>query len=835
VSLPDAVRVAAVAVAGTVFHIDKPYDYLIPEGMRRRIAPGCRVSIPFGAGNRRREGFVLALRASSDAPRLKGIAALLDDAPVLDAEGIRLALWMQKRFFCTFFEAARAMLPAGLWYTLTETIAIPAGVDAADARGILSQSPDALAVFEAVLAVGGRMPRGNAEPLCPHPDAALKELMAKGLLAVGDDARRRVGDKMQKRAQLAVPSEDALSYAATKGSSAPMQKAVLSLLCETGAASVKEICYFTGASPVVLTNLAKKGLLKLEEQEVFRRPAGGSGGGEKTILSDEQQGVFEGLRRRLDAGTSACALLHGVTGSGKTSIYLELIRHVLQGGGGAIVMVPEIVLTPQLMEVFAGAFGDQVALLHSGLSLGERLDEWKRVRSGMAPVVLGTRSAVFAPLTHLRLIIIDEEQEHTYQSENAPRYHARDVAKYRIARQNGLLLLGSATPSVESAYHARSGRYDLWRLPNRYNAMALPMVRIVDMRLELIDGNPSCISVPLKEEIERNLRRGRQSILFLNRRGYNRLLVCGSCGQAPQCVRCSVAMTYHAANGRLMCHQCGHSQPRLPDCPLCGGMLHPIGAGTQKVEEELHGLFPGVDVVRMDTDTTGGRGAHEKLLTRFRERRIPLLLGTQMVTKGLDFPLVTLVGVLDADMSLYVNDFRAGERAFGLITQVVGRAGRGGEPGRAVIQTWAPGHPVIRAGAAQDYETFYQNEIALRETQGLPPFADIVVLSLSGHSEEAVRAACLRVKRQLTSTSSPASTPTPTSTPTSTPTPTSTLPRFPRILGPAPAPILKVNNRYRYQITLIGNVNTENRSYLASLLVAFEKNRENRGVHMIIR
>ena len=805
----DAARVALIALSDVVYSIDKPYDYAIPPAMRTHIAPGCRVLAPFGSGNRRREGFVLALREKSDVPKLKSIDALLDSEPVLDSEGIKLALWVQKRFCCTFFSALRAMLPTGLWYTFNETVSIPPSVDAEEARVILAQSPEALRVFEAMYNAGGHIPLAALEDLRVPLNKTLKTLTDKGLLTVDSTARRRVADKTQRMARLAVTVEDALSYASDKARSTA-QKDVLKFLSEVGVASTREICYFTGVTTAVLTNLSRKGLVELEEQEAFRRPPASVVPSGPVVLSPDQREVYHRLRAHLDEGASHCALLHGVTGSGKTSIYMELIRHVLNGGGGAIVMVPEIVLTPQLMAVFAGAFGDRVALLHSGLSLGERLDEWKRIRAGLAPVVLGTRSAVFAPLSNIKLIVLDEEQEYTYKSENAPRYHARDVAKYRVARQNGLLLLGSATPSVESAWNAHAGRYGLLHLHRRYNQKPLPTVLMADMRQELLDGNPASISRPLRDEIAHNLKIGRQSILFLNRRGYNRLLLCENCGQAPQCVRCTVALTYHAANGRLMCHQCGHSEKVGERCPACGGPFRPIGLGTQKVEEDLHTLFPGVGVIRMDTDTTGGRGAHEALLARFREQRVPLLVGTQMVTKGLDFPHVTLVGVLDADMALYISDFRAGERAFGLITQVVGRAGRGGEPGRAVIQTFAPGHPILKAAAAQDYETFYQNEIALRKAQGLPPFSDVTVLSLSGLHQENVRRACQRVRRRVDEQSG----------------------LFSQILGPAPASILKVNNRYRYRITLIGQWRAPARDFLSAVLIDFEKDPQNRGVHM---
>ncbi|MDR0671159.1 MAG: primosomal protein N' [Oscillospiraceae bacterium] len=809
-------RYAKVAVADAVFAIDRPYDYAVPEVMRADIAPGCRVLVPFGRGNRRSEGFVLALAGESRVERTKPVAALLDRAPVLDGEAIRLALWMRERCVCTCYEAARAMLPAGLWHAFVETVTLTPGIDRAEAQALLAQSPKAARLLDALYgAPEGRLPVCDAEELLGGSSAlrdALRTLAGKGLAEGRTVTRRRVGDKTVRGVRLAVPVEDARALAAARAARAPMQTAVLTLLCEAETVPAHEISYLTGARPAMLTQLARRGLVTFEEREVYRRPAGAvREQAAPVVLNDGQRAVLARLAALTDAGRPACALLFGVTGSGKTLVYLELIRHIGKQGGQSIVMVPEIVLTPQLMETFSRAFGERVALLHSGLSLGERYDEWKRIRAGGVDVVLGTRSAVFAPLTRLKLIVMDEEQEHSYKSENVPRYHARDIAKYRCARSGGLLLLGSATPSVESMFFARSGRYVFLEMPARYNARALPRVLMADLRQELREGNAGALSAVLCAEIEKNLAAGQQSILFLNRRGYNRLLLCESCGVARGCPRCSVTLTFHAANDRLMCHRCGHSEKRPDVCPDCAGALRPVGTGTQKVEEELHALFPGVGVLRMDADTTAGQGAHAKLLARFREERIPLLIGTQMVTKGLDFENVTLVGVLDADMALHTGEFRAHERAFSLITQVVGRAGRGEKPGRAVIQTFAPDHPVLTAAAAQDYEAFYRDEIALRQATGLPPFYDIVTLVFSGADPERVQHACLRLRRAVERTGRRF---------------------FTQILGPAPAPVWKLNNRYRYHLTLTGHYDKAARAHVGGLLTVFKEDGQNRGLHL---
>ena len=531
-------------------------------------------------------------------------------------------------------------------------------------------------------------------------------------------------------------------------------------------------------------------------------------------LNEQQQAAFEGLSALAAAGKPAAALLYGVTGSGKTQVYIRLIRQVLDRGRTAIVLVPEIALTPQLLRSFTAQFGDAVAVLHSSLRAGERYDEWKRLRTGKARVAIGTRSAVFAPLKDLGLVILDEEQEATYKSENVPKYHARDVAKYRCTQSGALLVLGSATPSVESMYLARAGVYHCFTLSRRYNEQALPAVFIADMKEELRAGNGTSLSLPLRQALEENLRAGEQSILFLNRRGASRMVSCGECGAVPTCPRCSVHLTYHSANGRLMCHYCGHSE-RLPAaCPACGGTLNFIGAGTQKVQEELEAAFPGITVLRMDTDTVSATQSHEKLLSRFEKEKIPILVGTQMVAKGLDFENVTLVGVVSADLSLYVDDYRAGERTFSLLTQVVGRAGRGNKKGRAIVQTYTPENDVILCAARQDYDRFYEQEIVLRRLRGCPPFRDLFVVTASGLSESAVLKTCMRLRRSLEDWLE--------------------RPEFraleAQVLGPAPASVAKVNDRYRYRLTLACRNTRAVRAMVAHLVRCAQKDKENKGV-----
>ena len=567
-----------------------------------------------------------------------------------------------------------------------------------------------------------------------------------------------------------------------------------------------------------VNRLEEKGYLTLSERPVLRcreiRPAQLDG---PLVLNESQQTCFEGLSLQMVRENPGVALLYGVTGSGKTSVYIRLIQVCLERGKAALLMVPEIALTPQLLGLMAAYFGEQVAVLHSSLSTAERYDQWKRVKSGDAKVIIGTRSAVFAPCDP-GLIILDEEQEHSYKSETSPRYSAKEVAIWRGAKENALVLLGSATPSVESMYRAKTGAYQLYTLRERYNGRPLPQVDIVDMREELKLGNDTSLSIPLREDILRTWDAGKQTILLLNRRGNSRALVCVDCRETPECPRCNVKLTYHSANNRLMCHYCGFSQPVPERCPSCGGPLKTIGTGTQKVQQELNALFPDMETLRMDTDTVSAVNTHEKILEHFQQENIPILLGTQMVAKGLNLPNVTLVGVLDADLSLYTGGYRAGETTFNLLTQVVGRAGRGDTPGQAVIQTLQPEHQIIRLAAKQDYDGFYDLEIRLRQAQSAPPFGDLAAVTFTGQEEGSVLRGAAKFRDSLNACLR--------QTPYSE--------ERCAVLGPAPCVVPKVNYNFRYQLTLRCRMTKPLRQLLSYLLRQFSKDQANRGVNAFI-
>ena len=807
--------IAKIAVSAANFAIDKPYSYKVPEGMS--VLPGQRVMLPFGRANKRTEGVVLTLE-SGDESRLKPIERCLDEQPVLTQKQLRLAAFLRERYFCTFYDAIRAMLPAGLWFQSKQTFSL---TEDRSWKEKTVRKEHALELLTLLENLGGTGEESALRSLIPEEETlhdVVSYLARKKWLTAQTDFLRRTNDRTEKIATLASSPEEALEFAAHRPKSASMQKQVLELLCSLGSVSVKELCYFTGASAATVNRLEKLGYVTLSERPVLRcreiRPVKLNG---PLVLNDQQQACFEGLSQQMESPDPGIALLYGVTGSGKTSVYIQLIQRCLDTGRSALLLVPEIALTPQLLGLLAAYFGDQVAVLHSSLSAGERYDQWKRVRSGSANVVVGTRSAIFAPCEP-GLIILDEEQEHSYKSENSPRYDAREVAIWRGVKDKALVLLGSATPSIESMYRAKSGAYRLYTLKERYNGKPLPDVEIVDMREELKMGNDLSLSVPLRHAIIETREADKQTILLLNRRGNSRALVCVDCRETPECPRCSVRLTYHSANNRLMCHYCGYSQPNPERCPTCGGPLKTIGTGTQKVQEELSFLFPEMETLRMDTDTVSAVNTHEKILQRFQQEKIPVLIGTQMVAKGLNLPDVTLVGVLDADLSLYTGGYRAGETTFNMLTQVVGRAGRGETPGRAVIQSLVPEHQVIRLAAKQDYEGFYGLEINLRRVQNAPPFGDLALVTFTGQEETAVLRGAAKFRDSLRAC----------------------LAQPPyreeacAVLGPAPCTVPKINYNFRYQLTLRCRMTKNLRILLAHILREFSKDKANRGVNAFI-
>ncbi len=803
--------VCGVAVSAATYAIDKLYDYSIPEPLIPAVKVGCRVLVPFGRGNKKVEGMVLVLRPEAySAQRLKPVTEVLDEEPVLDATQIKLGIWLREHLYCTFFDCLRLMLPSGLWfqrketYTLVQQPILPLSQPLQEIMDLFSEDVPERTVEEIRRFTNGRC-----------TGVMLSQLEAEGYLVYHSNIKQRTLDKTERILSLAIDPAEAMQKASR--ARIPAQMDVVSLLSDGCSMSQKEVLYMTGISESALRGMVRKGILEQSSIETLRVPDYSMIEQiPAPVLSNEQEQAYQGIRQLLDSGNPEAALLFGVTGSGKTQIYLKLIDDVLAQGRSAIMLVPEIGLTPQFIRLFVGRFGDTVSVLHSALSAGERYDSWKKIRSGRARVVIGTRSAVFAPVRDLGLIVLDEEQDSAYKSEQSPRYHARDVAKRRVQQENAVLVLGSATPSIESYYGAQQGRYPMFTLRERYQGAALPQVTIADIRGESRAGWTYTIGQTLYEALQENLERGEQSILFLNRRGNSRVIGCSMCGWVPECPSCSTTLTYHSVSGRAMCHFCGASIEISGLCPVCySPHLFTECPGTQKVEEELHTILPKARVLRMDADTTSKKGSHHHLLEIFAKGRADILLGTQMVAKGLDFDHVTLVGVLDADQSLFAQDYRAKERTFSLITQVVGRAGRRGKQGRAIIQTYNPDHPVLLCAARQDYEQFYADEIEIRQALLMPPVEQMLMLTGTGENESDVLAALLRLKQRILSLMEGQFSDF----------------HYP-VLGPSPASVVRVMGRYRYHLILRCPDNKRRRQLISGVLIEFSKDNKNRGVSL---
>ncbi len=780
--------VASVVIDKSTPMFDRQYDYIVPAALSEMDIIGCRVLVPFGKGNTKRQGFVLSVKEASEFDGLKSIISVTDSAPLLNDEMIKLVIWLKEHTFSTYFDAIHAVLPSGL------------GVKLVNEYSVKNNEFSALIGEEKLMAeyvqkqgsvsadkVIKQFSNENAEGI-------LEKLVAGGYLYRDSNPVRRVLDATVKTVRLTDEEpEDSIKLT-------PKQRKVVDLLRDVGALSVKEITYFTGVGAVVINNLEKYGIVEFFDTEIYRRPDLGLARKEMpaVVLTDEQQTVCDTVHEKMVSREYSPVLLHGVTGSGKTQVFLKLVEESVNSGRGVIVMVPEISLTPQMLELFYSRFGDKVAVFHSALPLGQRLDEWKRVKNGEALIALGTRSAIFAPFCDIGLIVMDEEQEHTYKSEQSPRFHTRDIAKFRAAYHKSVCLFCSATPSIESYSAALAGKYTLCTLSNRYGNAVLPTVVPIDMRSEVASGNKGILSMTLTEEIRKTVENGKQAILLLNRRGHNTYISCPNCGYVATCENCSVSMTYHSASGRLMCHYCGHSQAYTPVCPNCGGNhLKYSGAGTQKLEEEISLILPNARVLRLDADTTMAKNALRDKLAAFAAGEYDILIGTQMVAKGLNFPNVTLVGVVSADQSMNSGDFRGFERTFSLLTQVVGRSGRGDSPGTAYIQTLDPENNIIQLAAKQDYKAFYDEEILTRKLMVYPPYCDILSVitsaSTASYAAKSAEAFVSIITELLKGEFSDVKM---------------------IILRPTPTVVPRVNNRYRHRIIMKCRVNARARELI---------------------
>ncbi|MBQ3136120.1 MAG: primosomal protein N' [Clostridia bacterium] len=794
---------AFVAVENVAYHFDILYGYTIPDEIKERIHEGSRVFVPFGNGkNAKRQGVVFSFGEAEKGKKYKSIASLLDDTDIITKEMLDIALFLKERTFCTYFEGIKVQIPSGLNYnTSIKYFALNREND-------IFLSADEKQVYEYMLSVDGFLSKKEVySALGLSSDCEIiDKLASKGLLTKDYNAVKNSKDATLKTASL-VFSKEEISEKFPKLTS--KQKSVINVLSDVMSASVKEICYFTGVTSSVITNLEKKGIIEISDTAFYRIPETSicdPNAKKDIILTQKQKAAFDNLCAQYN-NNGGISLLYGITGSGKTSVFLSLIDLVIRDGKQVIVMVPEISLTPQMMSLFKGRYGSEVAIFHSALSVGERRDEYKRVRDGLVKIAIGTRSAVFAPFNNLGLIVIDEEQEHTYKSESSPRYHTVDVAKFRASRHGALLLLSSATPSVVSYSNALRNTYTLNVIDERYGDAVLPEVEIVDMKLERRKGNRYSISSRLFELMEQNLKNKKQTILLINRRGYNTFAACDSCSSVITCPSCSISMTYHSANGRLMCHYCGYSTPFTRICPECGkSEVRYAGFGTQRIEEEIEELLPEAKVLRMDTDSAGTRNSFEQGLLDFGSGKYDIMLGTQMVAKGLNFENVTLVGVINADQQLNNDDYRSQERTFDLLTQVVGRSGRGKNKGLALIQTSEPQNNVIKLSQKQNYPDFFDTEISIRKAMIYPPYCDICSILFTSRDEikalNCSRAFLNELKNIITEKYSDVKV---------------------IVLGPMPPRVSKISNKFRYRLIIKCKNNNKFRTMIKELMIKFGK------------
>lgn len=797
---------ADIAVGMTAYSFDKPFSYSIPAELNSLAKIGSRVVVPFGNGNRRRVGLILSLgTVSDDDNKLKPVIAVIDSEPVVNSEMLDMIYWLKENTFCTFYDAVKTIIPSGMNIRISEKYSL------SENNNKENLSDDEKNLIELLEKTSSKTEFDNIieDNFSLGKSDIINSLIAKNFIVKNDEYKRNVQDKFIKMIR---PSDEYCENSASF-SLTSKQKTVMKLLEENGSASAKEICYICNVTPVVVKNLVKSGAAAEYEYEVMRSPSHDviqNVSIESIILNNEQQNAFEQVKNCMDICETMCFLLHGITGSGKTSVFKKLIGYSRSLGKTSMLLIPEISLTPQIVSQFQSIFGDEVAVLHSSLSIGQRTDEYKRIKQGKAKIVIGTRSAVFAPLENIGIIIMDEEGERSYKSDSAPRYNTVDVAKKRCRTHNAVLLLASATPSVESYYYSRKGVYRLIELKERYSKAPLPDVAIIDMAEERLNGNISEFSELLVHELDYNLKNGEQSLLLLNRRGYHTIISCAKCNKPLYCPNCSIPLTYHKANNSLMCHYCGYSGSVVHECPECHETKFKLmGFGTQKMEEQLEQLFPSARILRMDADTTFSRYAYEKKFKDFSDGKYDIMIGTQMISKGLDFPNVTLVGVLSIDKALFAGDFRSYERTFSLITQVVGRSGRSSKPGRAFLQTFMPEHYVLELASKQDYKSFYNEEISIRRALLFPPLCDICVIGLSSEIEKNVKKASevflLMLEEKVKAEK----------------------PNFPlRVLGPVKCTYGKINGKFRYRLILKCKNTAGLRKFVRDLLLMTNSRKE---------
>ena len=795
-------RYAEVIVDVPAMQTNHPFTYQIPEKFQDFLQIGMRVVVEFGNGNRKIQGFVTGLTDEySGEHQLKSVIDVLDLNPVLSDETMAMADWLTQRTFAFKIRCLQVMLPNAMRASYRKTLKL---------TGKITDS-DLITLFDHQSEVEFN-PRKLTSSQLNQIEKLRKANQVEIVYHVDDRAKSKL--VWAFKAQMTV--EELQTAKKTLRKNAAKRKRLLDFLItnheqEFVQSDVTRENNFTASD---LKTAAQKGWITRYQIEKYRNPYQIDQVQPSTPkkLTAEQAQATNAVDQAIDEDQAATFLLEGVTGSGKTEVYLQIIQHALAQGKSALMLVPEISLTPQIVRQFKARFGDQVALLHSALSDGERYDEWRRIEKGDAQVVVGARSAIFAPIKNLGVIIMDEEHETSYKQEDMPRYHARDVAQWRGQYHHCPVVLGSATPSLESRARAQKGVYQWLRLTKRINGKDLPHVQLVDMRQAGRYAPTTDISQELATEIQKKLALNEQVVLMLNRRGYSSFLMCRECGEVIKCPNCDISLTYHKDTNSLKCHYCGHEEPVPQVCPNCHSKaVRYFGTGTQRVEKELTELFPTARVLRMDVDTTRRKGAHERILDEFGKHHADILLGTQMIAKGLDFPNVTLVGVLNADTSLGLPDFRASERTFQLLTQVSGRAGRAEKEGNVLIQTYNPDHYAIQYAQRQDYEHFFGKEMQVRHQGGYPPYYYTIQITASARTEADAAQKMFQIRGEIVNY----------------------LSQNAVILGPTPQSIMRINNRYYYQLVIKYKNEPQLENYLQNLLLTSQKEERN-GLQIVI-
>lgn len=797
--------------------VDRIFHYSIPETFQFLIQIGMRVLVPFGRSNKKMEGYVLGFTSQSnvETKKIKNILQVIDDVPILNSEMIELVKWMKEQYQCTLIECIHCILPSGIQVKSQWVIVLPKNISLFKSE-ILQLPTKAQLVLKYIYEQGNEVPLKDLENIFgPSINNIIYTLRKKKLLFQKSIPKVKNLKKKIKVASLISLKIARKAYQECKEKKYFAQARILDFLIQNNQAPLSEIKQVLQVSDSSFRSLEKKGVIMIEEVEVKRVPyLGGPKIEEQNFIpTQEQQNVIQYIEKELDRDKSKTILLHGVTGSGKTEVYLQIIDKLLQQGKQAIVLVPEISLTPQITQRFIQRFGEQVAFTHSKLSIGERYDQWRRAKEGEVSIMVGPRSAVFTPFSSLGLIIIDEEHETTYKSETTPKYHAREIAQKRCEINHGIVLLGSATPTMESYFLAKKGCYQLLTMKKRATIHSLPDVHIVDMREELMEGNRSMFSKDLYKNIKTNLENKEQTILFLNRRGHSTFISCRNCGFVAKCSKCNIAYTYHTSGSLLKCHYCGEQKKSPRICPQCGSSyIRFFGTGTQKVEEETKKLFPKARILRMDLDTTAGKYGHTKILSQFYRGEGDILIGTQMIAKGHDFPNVTLVGIMAADLSLYMSSYHAAEINYQLITQAAGRAGRDEYEGKVFIQTYHPEHYSIVLAAQQNYKQFYEQECKYRQFMEYPPFSHLFAILLSGTDEKQVMDSTFELvdmmKKRINHTTI-------------------------ELLGPSPATISKIKKEYRWRIILKGKDEQELKKFVLSCVQLFQDKRRRVYLNLI--